>query len=178
MSQKDDTLLRDLLDRYTKLYLKLAIKNGAPYDDAEDIVFDAIWSFYSSEYYGKLSEEETRLMMARIIKNKCIDRYRKHKTEDELTVWEDIDDISGIQASGKYDPERQVIAEDNYQRIRKVIENLKPNWRDVAIMYFLEERTYPEISKALGVSEEVCRARVSRARKFLEERLKEFLDDG
>ena len=67
-----------------------------------------------------------------------------------------------------------MIAEDNYHRIRNVIENLKPTWRDVAVMYFLEERTYTEISEALGVSEEVCRARVSRARKFLEDELKEF----
>lgn len=176
MPQKDDKLLQDLLDKYTKLFLKLAISNGAPYDDAEDIVMEAIWSFYDSEHYGKLSESGNRLMMARIIKNKCIDRYRKHKTEEELTIRDDIGDVIGIKASRKYDPEKQVIAEDNYRRIRNVVENLKPTWRDVAVMYFLEERTYPEISKALGVSEEVCRARVSRARKFLEEELKEFRD--
>ena len=178
MLQKDDKLLQDLLEKYTRLYLKFAISNGAPYDDAEDIVMEAVWSFYRSEHFGKLSETETKLMMARIIKNKCIDRYRKHKTEDELTLREDIDDLFGIKAPKQYEPEKQVIAEDNYHRIRNVIENLKSTWRDVAVMYFLEERTYPEISKALGVSEEVCRARVSRARKFLEEELKEFLDDG
>lgn len=174
MPQKDDKLLQDLLDKYTNLYLKLAVSNGAPYDDAEDIVMEAIWSFYDSEHYGKLSEGATKLMMARIIKNKCIDRYRKHKTEEKLTLREDIGFVFGIKAPKKYEPEQQVIAEDNYRRIRNVIENLKPTWRDVAIMYFLEERSYPEISKALGVSEEVCRARVSRARKFLEKELEEF----
>ena len=60
MPQKDDKLLQDLLDKYTKLYLKLAISNGAPYDDAEDIVMEAIWSFYDSEHYGKLSESGHR----------------------------------------------------------------------------------------------------------------------
>ena len=174
MSQKDEKLLRDLLDKYTKLFLAFAIKNGAPYDDAEDIVMDALWSFYDSDHFGKLNDRETKILMARIIKNKCIDRYRKYKTEEELTIWEDIGELIGIKASSKYDPEKQVIAEDNYHRIRNVIENLKPTWRDVAVMYFLEERTYTEISEALGVSEEVCRARVSRARKFLEDELKEF----
>ena len=176
MPQKDDKLLQDLIKQYTRLFLKLAIKHGAPYDDAEDIVMDAFWCFYDSEHYGKLSESATRIMMARIVKNKCIDRYRKYKTEEELKLWDDINDVFGIQAPSKYDPERQVIAEDNYRRIRSMIENLKPTWRDVAVMYFLEERTYAEISEALGVSEEVCRARVSRARKFLEDKLKEFRD--
>jgi len=174
MPQKDDKLLQDLIEKYTKLFLNMAIRNGVPYDDAEDVVLDAFWSFYDSDHYGKLSERETRLMMARIVKNKCIDRYRRHKTEDELKVWDDIGDVYGIQAPRKYDPERQAIAEDNCRRIREIIENLKPSWRDIAVLYFLEERTYPEISEALGVSEEVCCARVSRARKFLEDKLKEF----
>mgnify|MGYP003292146617 CR=1 FL=1 len=178
MPQKDDKLLQDLIKKYARLFLKLAISHGVPCDDAEDIVMDAFWSFYDSEYYGKLSESETRMLMARIVKNKCIDRYRKYKAEEELTLWKDIGDVFGVQAPSQYDPERQVIAEDSYRRIRNVIENLKPTWRDVAVMYFLEERTYAEISKALGVSEEVCRARVSRARKFLEGKLKEFRDDS
>ncbi len=174
MPQKDDKLLQDLIEKYAKIYMKLACNSGAPVSDAEDIVMEAFWSFYRSDYYGNLSERETRLMMARIIKNKCIDRYRKHKTENELTIREDISNIARIQAPRTYEPERQVIAEDNYRRIRAAIENLKPTWRDAAIMFFLEERSHAEISKALGVSEEVCRARVSRARRFLEEELKEF----
>ena len=87
MPQKDDKLLQDLIRQYTRLFLKLAIKHGAPYNDAEDIVMDAFWCFYDSEHYGKLSESATRIMMARIIKNKCIDRYRKYKTEEELMFW-------------------------------------------------------------------------------------------
>lgn len=174
MPQKDDKLLQDLIEKYAKVYMKLACNNGAPESDAEDIVMDAFWSFYRSEHYGNLSEGDTRLMMAKIIKNKCIDRYRKHKTEDELTIRDDIGSVFGVRAPKTYEPERQVIAEESYRRIRAAVENLKPTWKDVAVMYFLEERTHAEISKALGISEEVCRARVSRARRFLEEELKEF----
>ena len=176
MPQKDDKLLQYLIEKYAKLFINLAIRNGAPHDSAEDIVMDSFWSFYDSDHYGNLDETASRIMMARIVKNKCIDRYRKYKTEEELTLREDIGDVFGIRAPRKYDPESQAISEDNYRRIRNVIENLRPTWREVAVLYFLEERTYSEISKTLGVSEEVCRARVSRARKFLEEELKEFRD--
>ena len=163
MPQKDDKLLQDLVEKYAKLFMKMACNCGVPYDEAEDIVMDAIWSFYRSEHYGKLDERETRLMMARIIKNKSIDRYRKRKTEDEQTVDEDIGDIVGVSAPKHWEPEERVISKQNYHQIREVIENLRPKWRDVVIMYFLEERTYAEISKARGVSEDVCRARGSRA---------------
>lgn len=175
MPQKDDKLLQDLVGRYAKLFMKLACNSGVPYDDAEDIAMEAIWSFYQSEYYGTLDERETKMMMARIVKNKSIDFYRKRRRENEETVDKEIEDFYDLSAPGHLEPEKQVIADYNYRRIREVVENLKPTWRDTAIMYFLEGRTHAEISKALGVSEEVCRARVSRARKFLEEELKEYL---
>ena len=175
MPQKDDKLLQDLIEKYAKVYMKMACNNGAPESDAEDIVMDAFWSFYQSEHYGKLSEGENKLMMARIVKNKCIDRYRRHKTEEVLTVWEDIDEMQDIRAPRTCEPELHVITEENCRRIRDAVENLKPIWKEAAVMYFLEERTYAEISEALGISEIVCRARVSRARRFLEKELKEFL---
>ena len=45
-------------------------------------------------------------------------------------------------------------------------------WREPVRMYFIEERSIPEISRALGITEEVCRSRISRARKCLKEKLK------
>ncbi len=175
MPQKDDELLQELLQKYARMFMKLARNRGVPYDDAEDIVMDAIWSFYNSKHYGNLSESEMKVMMARIVINKCIDRHRKYHREKEGTVSVDVADITGICAPRHLEPERKAVSADNYRRIRETIENLKPVWRDTAIMYFIEERTHAEISKALGVSEEVCRARISRARKYLEEELKEFL---
>ena len=165
------------MKKYSKTFMKLACNHGAPVSDAEDIVMDAFWSFYQSQYYGKLDEKGTRLMMAKVVKNKCIDRYRKYKTEEELTVCEDVNEVYGISATKTCEPEHLAIAEESCRKIRAAIENLKPVWRDAAIMYFLEERTHAEISKALGISEVVCRARVSRARKFLEQELKEELEE-
>ena len=178
MPQDKDQLLQDLVEKYAKLFMKMACSNGVPSDEAEDIVLEAIWSYYQSSYFGQLNDHDTKIFMARIIKNKSIDRYRKRKAEDEETVEDDIGNLIGIRAPRHMEPETQIISEQNYRRIHKAIDNLRPNLREAAILYFLEERNYREISEALGVSEEVCRARVSRARKFLEEELKEFLDDG
>ena len=69
-----------------------------------------------------------------------------------------------------------MIESEGYSRIRETIENLKPVWRDTAILYFIEGRSYPEISEALGISEEVCRSRISRARKYLEGELNDLLE--
>ena len=81
-----------------------------------------------------------------------------------------------LRSSEHYEPERAAIANEGYQRIIDTIENLKPVWRDVVKMHFLEERSYTEISEALGITEDVCRSRISRARKYLEAELKDMLE--
>ena len=91
----------------------------------------------------------------------------------------DIDDEEvyiQLRSSEHYEPERAAIANEGYQRIIDTIENLKPVWRDVVKMHFLEERSYTEISEALGITEDVCRSRISRARKYLEAELKDMLE--
>ena len=52
MPQNNTELLQDLINKYARMYMKFAYEQGAPYDDLEDIVMDAFWCFYKSEYFG------------------------------------------------------------------------------------------------------------------------------
>lgn len=174
MPQNTNELLQDLVYKYAKLYMKLANNYGVPYDDAEDIAMEAIWSFYKSEHFGKLDEKENRIMMARIVKNKCIDYYRKNKNDDNMRLDDCEEEMGTLRASSSWEPENKAIENENCRYIRETIEGLKDVWRDTAKMYFLENRTFAEISKALGISEDVCRSRISRARKYLREKLKDI----
>ena len=80
MPQDKDELLQVLITKYAQMYMKLAYAIGVPYDDVEDIVMEAFWSFYRADYGGKLeSEKAIKVMLARIVENKCIDYFRKEK---------------------------------------------------------------------------------------------------
>ena len=156
---------------------KLAYKYGVPIDDAEDVAYDAIWTYYHSDRYNDKDETEEKRIIATIARNKSYDYLRKTKKDDVVEI--DIDDEEVyIQLPGpeRYEPENTVLASEGYNRIIRTIENLKPIWRDVVKMYFVEERSYAEISEALGITEDVCRSRISRARKYLEEELKDMLE--
>lgn len=174
MPQKDTKLLQDLVQKYAKLFMKMACNSGIAYDDAEDIVMEAIWAFYDSEHYEKLDETSAKYMVARIVKNKCIDYYRKNKNDTEMVIDDGEEAMLRVGANSSMEPEQQVIEKENGRRIRDAIENMKPILRDTATMYFLEDRTFSEISKALGVSEAVCRKRIQRAREHLREELKDL----
>lgn len=174
MPHKDEKMLQDLVEKYAKLYMHLACKNGVPFADAEDVVMESLWSFYNSEYYGTLDEVQTKYMLARIVKNKCIDYYRKNKNDQEMTVDDGEETLLRIGVRSGKEPETQMIEKENYRRIRNTIENMKPVFRDTAIMYFLQDCTFSEISRALGVSEAVCRKRIQRAREYLRNELEDL----
>ena len=176
MSQKDDKLLHDLIENYARLFAKYAQRYGVPIDDAEDIAMESIWAFYSSKLYEGKSTEEAKIIMATIVKRKSIDYYRR-ETKGDVTVVDIDDDESDIQISSpeRYEPENTAVANEGYNRIVRTIENLKDIWREPVKMFFVEQRTYAEISEALGISEDVCRSRISRARKVLEEELQDML---
>ena len=58
MPQDKDELLQVLITKYAQMYMKLAYAIGVPYDDVEDIVMEAFWSFYRADYGGKLESEK------------------------------------------------------------------------------------------------------------------------
>lgn len=177
MPQKNEKLLHDLIEKYAKIFAKLAWRYGVPYDDAEDVAMEAIWAFYKSDLYEGKDETEAIKIMTTIVKNKSIDFFRRENKKDVTEV--DIDDEEVyIQLAGpeKYEPEKVAVANDGYRRVLKVIEGLKDIWREPVKMYFVEDCSYEEISKTLEISEDVCRSRISRARKFLEKELKDMLD--
>lgn len=57
MPQDKDELLQVLITQYTQMYMKLAYAIGVPFDDVEDIVMEAFWSFYRADYGGKLENK-------------------------------------------------------------------------------------------------------------------------
>ena len=63
MPQDKDELLQVLITKYAQMYMKLAYAIGVPYDDVEDIVMEAFWSFYRADYGGKLESEKAIKVM-------------------------------------------------------------------------------------------------------------------
>ena len=50
MPRNNEELLHELIKKYARLYMKMAKDKGIPFDDVEDIVMDAFWSFYRSKH--------------------------------------------------------------------------------------------------------------------------------
>ena len=179
MPQDKDELLQALITEYAQMYMKLAVSIGVPYDDVEDIVMEAFWSFYRADYIGKLENEKAiKAMLARIVENKCIDYFRREKRSIGPNEDEDVSELDYIADHTKYDPLQAVISRESCGQIYEVLDGLKKPWKDVTVMYFIQGFTTEEICERLEITNDMCRSRISRARKYLREELQSRIDKG
>lgn len=154
MPQDKDELLQVLITKYAQMYMKLAYAIGVPYDDVEDIVMEAFWSFYRADYGGKLeSEKAIKVMLARIVENKCIDYFRKEKRSIKPNEDEDVSELEYVADLSTYDPLQSVISRESCGQIFEVLDGLRESWKDVTVMYFIQGFTTEEICERLEIHE-------------------------
>lgn len=86
MPQNSIELLQKLMEKYSRVFMSFAGKQGVPYDDVEDIVMASFWSCYKSGYLEKMTEPEIKRVLIRIVYNKCMDYHRKAAPTDIAAI--------------------------------------------------------------------------------------------
>jgi RNA polymerase sigma factor (sigma-70 family) len=104
--------------------------------------------------------------MRRVIVNMIIESFRKKKVETELTdEFPDGDELETDDEEASDVPSLNVLLD--------LIHQLPERYRLVFNLYVLEGQTHDQIAKQLGISSGTSKSNLSRARKWLQERLKE-----
>lgn len=71
-----------------------------------------------------------------------------------------------------------MISRESCGQIYEILDGLRESWKDVTIMYFIQGLTTEEICERLEITNDMCRSRISRARKYLREELQSHIDKG
>ncbi len=74
-------------------------------------------------------------------------------------------------------PEQAVLDADRTARIRRAVADLAPGQRDALALYYLAERSGPEVAAALAISATATKARLHKGRHALRHRLADERDD-
>ena len=106
--------------------------------------------------------------MLRIMLNRARKHYRKKRVQ--TVSLEAATEVSG-NAEG---PEETVERKEQTHRLRKALDLLSTNHREVLILRYYNELTVPEIARALGCFEGTVKSRLSRAHRRLEQVLSEL----
>ena len=158
-----------LVERYEEKLLRyiMRISTNAK-EDAEDVLQDVFLSAYKN-----LNDFDQDLKFSswiyRIAHNKVIGHFRKVTARPKTTTYEGDSQLLNILASEE-DLARNLERKYTAMEVRKLLDTLDEQYREVLILKFLEEKDYKEISDILEKPMGTVATLISRAKKQFKEK--------
>ena len=169
----DQKAYSELMSLYWNTIEKILSLKLASREDVEDL---AIATF--SKAFDKLESYNDSFAFSTwiqtIANNTLIDFFRKKEQKTVSIDQEKEDEESkGIDlVDSSLDPEGNLIRKQKNKHIAGMVQSLKPHYRDLIIMRYLDEMSYVEISKKLNMPLGSVKAKLFRARDLLMQILK------
>lgn len=173
-----------LVDRYEKPIFNLIYRLIGDPDDAADLTQETFVAAYRSldEFRG---ESTIYTWLYRIAVNKCKNRFKEN---DRRRAYEGSSlDVSEVFALGdqttiqqlpdQVTPEAALEKKELRLRIEQAMSRLPPDYRIVAVLRDIQGLSYEQIAQATGLSIDVVRTRLARARGMLRRKLEPYLAD-
>jgi len=109
--------------------------------------------------------------ISRIAVNKSIDlkRSRMRKPEELSEATEEL----FLEHAAANEVEDVFLRKERQDRLRQKVNELPPNYRNVVVAYYIEEKSYQEIAHKEGIEIKSVESRLYRAKKWLREHWKE-----
>ena len=140
--------------------------------DAEDLVQEAYLRAF--KFFDSFHGEDGRVWLLKIVRNTFYSRLPR-KREQDLT--EPFDESLHDSSSEGLNPEILVIQNIAQHALKQALVELPAEYREVIILRELEELTYKEIASLTGLPLGTVMSRLARARKKLQQYLKQQSDE-
>ena len=163
-NQKAYTQLISLYWESIQSQFSFKVKNKEDIEDLTILVFTKAFDNLSS--YNKSYAFIT--WISRIANNTLIDFFRKKKLKTSPIEKYDSNSNSILNLiDSESDPELFLINVQKKNNIIKIIDSLKPKYKELVYLRYIEELTYNEISVKLNISSSLIKTRLFRARAIL-----------
>ena len=158
-----------LVERYEEKLLRYIIRISTnTREDAEDVLQDVFLSAYKN-----LNDFDQELKFSswiyRIAHNKVIGHFRKVTARPKTTTYEGDSQLLNILASEE-DVARNLERKYTATEVRRLLDTLDEQYREVLVLKFLEEKDYKEISDILEKPMGTVATLISRAKKQFKEK--------
>lgn len=163
-----DDKWEDLYNNYNQALRYLAMFYQVPYSDIDDVIQETFLSFFNL-YSVDWTPKHIKAMLTKILRTKAIDCLRKHGRYDNISL-DDCNSIENAELVTRYaamNPLSIVLEKEFMKRIAAKMANMKPAYKEITILYFLEGRPISEICKILGITNTACRSRIFKTRMVL-----------
>lgn len=141
--------------------------------DAEDVTQDVLIKIWNNLDSFKIAAAKTWIM--KTTHNQCIDclRKRSKETQRDLLFDEELYESPGNETylvNPMYKTHVTIMAD----KIKEAIQRLPENMRSIFILFEIHGLKYKEISKSLNIPMNSVKVYLMRARKKLQEELKDY----
>jgi RNA polymerase sigma-70 factor (ECF subfamily) len=158
----------ELVTRHQKMVYSVARYMLGDAHVAEDMAQEAFLHAYqalpSYQAQGKFSA-----WLRQIVTRLCLNHRRDSRRE---VAWADLSDHPAEMADG---PDSRLGQWEACGAVRRAIEALPPDYRDAIVLRYMEDLTYDEIARHLGVPVSTVETRLHRAKKQLRRLLQESM---
>ncbi len=148
---------------YRFVYLKVSSQEVA--EDLTSEVFTRGWQAYCD---NKKNIDNMTAFLYQIARNLIVDHYRQKGQAQFVSV-----DSAPNLANPGIGLEEEAMWKSDFHRVQAALANIREDYREVIVWYYLDEFSVREIAKMLGKSEEATRVHIHRALTTLRNSLRE-----
>jgi RNA polymerase sigma factor (sigma-70 family) len=141
--------------------------------DAQDVVQEAY--LRALKFFGGFRGGDARSWLLRIVRNTCYTWLERNR-QGEMAVDFSEEEVAKLQTTDP-NPETQMLKKGNAELIKRALDELPLEFREVVIMRELEELSYKEIADIANIPIGTVMSRLARARTKLHERLAGTLNE-
>lgn len=141
--------------------------------DAEDVVQESY--LRALKFFGGFRGEDSRPWLLTIVRNTCFTWLRQNRSSELSTELDE--DIHGREREPG-NPESILLAAAQSEMVRRAIEELPPEFREVIILREMEDMSYKQIASIASIPVGTVMSRLARARFRLQELLSGHMTNG
>lgn len=168
-AEQEKQKVTDLYEEHKYVLMRYAVKITKNQEMAEDALHNAFISILQKkEKYLNLDYITFRKSAIIIVRNKCIDILRKQRPYSDVT----IEDLEIFLLSDEKPIDEQVIFLSEYERICKYIRSIDEISKQVLLMKYMENMSYKEIGKQLGMTPKHVDTKIMRAKEKVRKLIK------
>ena len=130
--------------------------------DAEDVVQDAY--VRALRFFSSLRNDDARSWLLTIVRNTWYARFSQVRGFNRTTVY---DDVTYDRPDDGLDPEALVMQHQAVAKVRRAVEQLPADFREVIVLRELEGMSYKEIAVVARIPIGTVMSRLARARERL-----------
>ena len=165
----------NIVSRYQNLVYTVCYQLVRDHQLAEDLTQETFLSAFT--HMDSCPPEKYKPWLARIAANKATDHLRSAWHRRVSTPGDDaLPEDAERRAAAPPGPEELVVSASEADAIRSMVNGLREPYLLVSRMYFLEQISVDEISRALRRPPKTVRTQLQRARRILQQQIKERSD--